>query len=276
MVSSFTAIPIYFWTLLWHPDGQSVLDMLLNPKGNGCLIQLDNDRNRHCWRERLQPVPQWARHTRLRRIKTHLPNNPEILPLRGYDSRLCMFSYYQIHIQQALTRLLEVHHLKMASLLKSLKWHIRTGFYLSFGAKLLHKARPKTPHCRLISLALVLISTLDILGILSIMACHWIYVHNGFSKGGKSTSSLQGIPGISEGDASIIGTSEGDTLGISEGANAFGCTSSFANVDTEQLNTQVHFDTDSSFFVCDNSTTGHIAMTFGNLTQVAFDKQTKA
>jgi hypothetical protein len=37
-----------------------------------------------------------------------------------------------------------------------------------------------------------------------------------------------------------------------------GFTSSFADGDTEKLNTQIHFDTDSVFFVCDNSTTGHI------------------
>ncbi len=35
-------------------------------------------------------------------------------------------------------------------------------------------------------------------------------------------------------------------------------TTLFADVDTEQLNTQIHSDTDSVFFACDNSTTGHI------------------
>ena len=127
------------------------------------------------------------------------------------------------------------------------------------------------------SSALVLISTLGILGILSIMACHRIYLHSSSSEGGgKSESSLQGIPGISEGNASIIGTSEGGTLGVSNGANTFGFTTSFADVDTEKLNTQIHFDTDSSFFICDNSTLATYATTFGNLSQVVFDKQTKA
>jgi hypothetical protein len=42
------------------------------------------------------------------------------------------------------------------------------------------------------------------------------------------------------------------------GSKRIGFTTSFANVDTEQLNTQIRFDADSSFFVCDNSTTGHI------------------
>jgi hypothetical protein len=37
-----------------------------------------------------------------------------------------------------------------------------------------------------------------------------------------------------------------------------GFTTLFTDVDTEQLKTQIHFDTDSVFFVCDNFTTGHI------------------
>jgi hypothetical protein len=35
VISGFTTIPIYFWTLLWHPDGRSILDMLRNPEENG-------------------------------------------------------------------------------------------------------------------------------------------------------------------------------------------------------------------------------------------------
>jgi hypothetical protein len=71
--------------------------MLHNPKGNGCLIRYNNGGNRRRWRERLQPLPQWARRTRLRRIRTHLPNNPKTLPIKEYNLRLCMFSFYQIH-----------------------------------------------------------------------------------------------------------------------------------------------------------------------------------
>ncbi len=61
------------------------------------------------------------------------------------------------------------------------------------------------------------------------MACHRIYLHSSSSEGGgKSESSLQGISGISEGNASIIGsTSEEGILGVSEEANAFGFTTSF-------------------------------------------------
>ena len=37
-----------------------------------------------------------------------------------------------------------------------------------------------------------------------------------------------------------------------------GFASSFVDGNLEKLNTQIHFNTDSIFFVCDNSTTGHI------------------
>ena len=145
---------------------------------------------------------------------------------------------------------------------------IQTGFYLSFGAKLLRIH---------IFISGPYFITLGILGILSITACHQIYLHSSSSEGGgKSESSLQGIPGISEGNASIIGTSEGGTLGVSEGANAFGFTTSFADVDTEKMNTQIHFDLTLIFLFMTTQPLATYAMTFGNLSQVAFDKQTKA
>ncbi len=37
-----------------------------------------------------------------------------------------------------------------------------------------------------------------------------------------------------------------------------GFTTSFADGDSEKLNTQIHFNTDSVFSVCNNSTTGQI------------------
>jgi hypothetical protein len=176
-----------------------------------------------------------------------------------------MFSHYQIHLtcinktasgpsseDGITTKVSKATHSQS----------IQHGSSLYFCAKMLHKAQPKTPHCGLISLFLVLLSTLGILGILSVMAYHQFYVHNGSSKGGGiSKGSPQGISGASKGDASIFGTSKGDSIiSAFEGDifGAFGFTTSFADVISEQLNTQVHFDTDSVCFVCDNSTTGHI------------------
>ena len=58
------------------------------------------------------------------------------------------------------------------------------------------------------------------------------------------------------------GASSSDYTPASEGASSseytHGFTTSFADADLEKLNTQIPFDTDSIFFVCDNSTTGHI------------------
>jgi hypothetical protein len=182
-----------------------------------------------------------------------MPNEKDCLPIVGYDSRLCIFSCYQIH-QTSINKTAGGPSSEdgvTATVSETTSYHsIQMGSCLSFGAKLLCKARPKTPHKGFISSALVLFSTLGILGILSIMACHRLYVHSGSSEGGERSlgDSFQGI----------TSASEGDSFGVSKGANAFGFTTSFADVDTEKLNTQVHFDTDSTFFVCDNWTTGHI------------------
>jgi hypothetical protein len=87
-----------------------------------------------------------------------------------------------------------------------------------------------------------------------------------------SPSASKGVTDIissSEGVADCISlSSEGDDTSISSDdveqdikyplGSLHSFTSSFADGDMEQLNSQVHFDTDSVFFVCDNSTTGHI------------------
>ena len=53
--------------------------------------------------------------------------------------------------------------------------------------------------------------------------------------------------------------SEGDPYpGLEIGRFLNGFTTSLADVDLECMNTQISFDSDSTFFVCDNSTTGHI------------------
>jgi hypothetical protein len=54
--------------------------------------------------------------------------------------------------------------------------------------------------------------------------------------------------------------SEGDIeQDIQQPISSFqGFTTSFVDGNSEKLNPQVHFDTGSIFFACDNSTTGHI------------------
>jgi hypothetical protein len=54
------SFPIYFWNLSWHPNGQSVIDILQNPEGNGCLIPYNNQHHHYRWREPAHPVLRWV------------------------------------------------------------------------------------------------------------------------------------------------------------------------------------------------------------------------
>jgi hypothetical protein len=85
------------------------------------------------------------------------------------------------------------------------------------------------------------------------------------SEGDIPHASNQNIFGASKGANNAINKEDSTSIfGVSEGANDLSSCSlhgfirSFADVHPEQLNTQTHFDTDLVFFVCDNSTTGHI------------------
>ncbi len=64
-------IPIHFWTLLWHPGGQSTLEILQDPKGSKQLIHYDKRETRHCWQERARPVPRWAQHKHCHHLRLH-------------------------------------------------------------------------------------------------------------------------------------------------------------------------------------------------------------
>jgi hypothetical protein len=80
------------------------------------------------------------------------------------------------------------------------------------------------------------------------------------SEGDIPNSSNQNVFGTSEGANNAINKGDSTSIfDVSEGANDLsscslhGFTTSFVDVDSEQLNTQTHFDTDLVFFVCDNS-----------------------
>ncbi len=92
-------IPLYFWNLLWHPNGCSILDMLRNPEGHGRLISsYINPYRRTRYHERARPVPRWVWRRKPSQLRFWWSSiAPDELPICGYDSRLCMFSYYQIH-----------------------------------------------------------------------------------------------------------------------------------------------------------------------------------
>jgi hypothetical protein len=73
--------------------------MLQNPEGNSQLISSNNEA--HCcqFREQACPVPRWVWQRGPCRLQFHWSTiAPDKNPIRGYDWRLCMFSYYQIHL----------------------------------------------------------------------------------------------------------------------------------------------------------------------------------
>ncbi len=91
-------VPLYFWNLLWHPNGRSIYSMLCNPAGNGRFISRIDNPARCRFRKRARPVPRWVWQRKPSRLRFRWSTiSIDDIQFRGYDSRLCMFSYYQIH-----------------------------------------------------------------------------------------------------------------------------------------------------------------------------------
>jgi hypothetical protein len=58
----------------------------------------DKRETRLCWQERARPVPHWARPKRHHHLGLlWSKNESDICTICGYDSRLCMCSFYQIY-----------------------------------------------------------------------------------------------------------------------------------------------------------------------------------
>ncbi len=92
------SVTLYFWNLLWHPNGWLILDMLRNPEGHGQFITSTIHPCRRRYREWARPVPRWVWRCKPSWLRFWWSSTiPDEIPLRGYDSRLCMYSYYQIH-----------------------------------------------------------------------------------------------------------------------------------------------------------------------------------
>jgi len=259
------SVPLYFWNLLWHPNGRSIYDMLCNPEGQGRFISRTDNPIRRRYRERARPVPRWVwrrKPSRLRfRWSSFSDCTNDKIPLRGYDSRLCMFSYYQIHpssINKTDGNPSSEDGVTADTKSNTVTWTPRLASKLLSGIKIFRKARPNAPPNGLISSFLVMLSMIGIFGILVGIKCsHILNSRLILPSEGDKTFILP-----SEGVADCISlSSKGDDTASYTSENSerlHGFTSSFADGDTEKLNTQIHFDTDSVFFVCDNSTTGHI------------------
>jgi hypothetical protein len=187
-----------------------------------------------------------------------------------------MFSYYQIHPTSITkTNGAPSSEDRVTADIKSdtMSWSPRfTSTFLS-GLKIIRKMRPRTPPNIIISSFLVLLATIEIITILAgIKCCHIFYSKNStFTLSSEGATNIitasQGVVDCilpsSELDDDKLTASEHTTYsikdfewGIENPLGLFqGFTASLANGDSEKLNTQ---NTDSVFFVCDNSTTGHI------------------
>ena len=49
-------VPLYFWKLLWHPNGLSIYDMLCNPEGQGRFISRTDNPIRRQFCKQARPV----------------------------------------------------------------------------------------------------------------------------------------------------------------------------------------------------------------------------
>ena len=236
--------------------------MLCNPEGQGRFISRTDNPIRRRFRERARPVPRWVWRRKPSRLKFRWSSfSTNKIPLRGYDSRLCMFSYYQIHpssINKTDGNSSSEDGVTADTKSSTANWTPRLASKLLSGIKIFRKARPNAPPNGWISSFLVMLTMIGIFGVLVGMKCSHILDSTLIlpSEGDKTFI----LP--SEGVANCISlSSEGDNIASYPTENSerlHGFTSSFADGDAEKLNTQIHFDTDSVFFVCDNSTTGHI------------------
>jgi hypothetical protein len=155
-----------------------------------------------------------------------------------------------------------------------------TSSFLS-GTRLLRRGHPKRPTNGIMSAFLIFMTVIGIFSIMTGMTCRNILATN---QRPISLPSEGDIPsyheknigsGVSEGDATLRSSfsSEGDFTQTchpcsskpkskeeisTQSHSLYGFTALFEDIDMEQLNTQIYFDTDSVFFVCNNSTTGHI------------------
>jgi hypothetical protein len=251
------SVQLYFWTLLWHPNGRFILNMLRNPEGHGRHIQHTNDPHQQRFQEQARPVPRWVWRRKPCQLKfcwSTIVSNDN--PIRGYDSRLCMFSYYQIHptsINRTDGSSSSKDGVTADVRSKINSWQPQFASSLLSGIKIIQKAQPKQPPCELISSFIVLLTTIGIIMTLTGMKC----------------LEIKALSTASEGATSNTPCSEGDNTD-SESASYFsddyhkdikyplgflnGFMSSFADGNSEQLNAQVYFDTNSVFFVCNNST----------------------
>ena len=115
IIFAFTAPPIYFWKLCWHPQGRSICDMLKSPDswnddgdGHDTLYNHEWNRDDPFWirlvqHNRKKAISRKERRSRLYRTQFDGPaklsfdgSGARHERIKGYDPQLCMFSFYQM------------------------------------------------------------------------------------------------------------------------------------------------------------------------------------
>ena len=98
IIYAFTAPPIYFWKLCWHPQGRSIWDMLMHPDSwddNKSDTEWCSEKLKFIQRNRRNEIARKERRSRIHRNRFDGPGVRHER-IKGYDSRLCMFSFYQM------------------------------------------------------------------------------------------------------------------------------------------------------------------------------------
>ena len=105
IISTALYVPSYFWKLFLHEDGRSLIDMLLNPCPSHPDISHDDSygcpgdgipRQRHTHSRRWQRDWKRQKADKAKRALETRNIDRGVSRIVGYDSSLCMFSYYQI------------------------------------------------------------------------------------------------------------------------------------------------------------------------------------
>ena len=166
----------FFLKLVWHPNGQSIIDMLRNPEGNGRLVSYNKQHCRRRWRERARPVLRWVWRQKPCRLRfcwsTLAPNETSII--WGYGSRLCLFSYYQIHptrINKTDGTPSSENGVTADTKIIATTWNPR---FPSQCIKSIQRGQPTTPPNEFISAFLVMLMTIGIQATLTGIKCHHI------------------------------------------------------------------------------------------------------
>ena len=284
-------VPKYAWDLFWHPDGRSIFRMLSDPEGK--LDRLDDYKfDKHSKRSKasMHTHPRkWRRSWRsIKHDKSYTSTPTSFLDrgppgkIVGYDSSLCMFSYYQMDREninrcQTGSPRCDNDATKDATESASAFTEYYASTYFS-ATKIFCLKRPKEPPDGYIASLMVLIATIAIFSSFTIIASIRLSLmprkkkrRRRRKRSSEAAARIRLKKGIRKeayhdaenGRDQFHDSSEyqSDTAAVSsksEGVSHKVFTTSLADVDLETLNTQVPFDTDSIFFVCDNSTTGHI------------------